>query len=121
MATERIGFATQLVDGAWGPVFDTEAHAQRWARENRPRVKRDRIALPILADLPDVPPRPVVVLANGERVRWNLNRSVYVAAGVDFADVVTLVRQFPVTDAELDALQALPAETQAWAAAGGRD
>lgn len=121
MATERIGFASQHIDGSWGPIFATDVQAQRWARVYRDTLRRDRIALPMLADVPDVPPRPVVQLANGERVRWNSNRGVYVVATVDYAAVVDLVRAFAVTDAELDALQALPADTAAWIAAGGRD
>jgi hypothetical protein len=125
MATEPIGFASQLVDGSWGPIFPTLTRAERWVRENRGAVVPTRAVLPILADVPDVPPRPVVVLANGERVRWNANRGVYVVvvAGVatDVATVVELVRGYAVADTELDALQTLPAATATWAAAGGRD
>jgi hypothetical protein len=121
MATERIGFSCQRLDGTWGPVVETVTDAQRWARAQGGGIRRDRIGVPVLADLPDVPPRPVVVLATGDRVRWNPARSVFVVATTDFPSVVALVRLYPVTDSELDALQALPADTAAWAAAGGRD
>jgi hypothetical protein len=125
MATERIGFASQTADGTWGPIFATDTQARQWARSSASPVRRDRTAMPILCDVPDVPPRPTVTLANGARIRWHSNRGVYVvvvdSTNTDVPSVVELVRAQPVTDAELDALQALPAETAAWIAAGGRD
>lgn len=126
MTINRIGFASQLRNGVWGPVFANTEQAERWARERQGEVDPSRTALEILADLPDGPPRPVVVLASGERVRYNPARTVYIVSRsgttpVQFPRLVELVRQYDVQDTELDALQALPAQTAAWVAAGGRD
>lgn len=126
MTIKRVGFASQLTNGVWGPVFATAEQAQRWALERRAEVDSARVALELLADLPDGPPRPTVSLASGERVRYNLNRNQFVilpavGANVTVSSVVEIIRLFSVTDAEVDALQALPTDTAAWAAAGGRD
>jgi hypothetical protein len=120
MGYERIGFANRNADGTWSPVYATDAKARRAARDGA--VNRATIATPVFVDVPATPPRPVVVLAtNGERVRWNAVRDVYVLGGVDVPTLVGVIAAAAVLDAELDALQALPALTAAWVAAGGRD
>jgi hypothetical protein len=125
MAIRQIGFASQFLNGTWGPVFATDALATRWMREQRPELDSQRLVVPVWIDVPDSPPRPIVTLASGERVRYNLNRSEYivVANGTNTpcATIVDIVRRYGMTDAELDSLQALPAVTDAWASAGGRD
>lgn len=125
MATKPIGFASQYTNGVWGPIFPTLELATRWMREHRDELDPARLVMPILADVPDGTPRPTVLLTSGERVRYNLNRREFVVVlnGVNdpFTAIVDMVRKYNVTDAELDALQALPAQTAAWAAAGGRD
>lgn len=125
MATKPIGFASQFANGVWGPVFPTDALATKWMRENRAELDSARLVVPILADVPDGTPRPTVLLTSGERVRFNLTRREYVVVlngtNAQFPSIVDIVRRYGVTDAELDALQALPALTDAWASAGGRD
>ena len=118
---QRIGYVSQRLDGAWTPVFPTETAARQYLRQMAVAAVRDRIALPVVVDIPDVAPRPSVVLGDGTRVRWNTTRSVYVALMTDYATVVDLAKVLPVVDADLDALQALRADTNAWAAAGGTD
>jgi hypothetical protein len=118
MGYERIGFANRNADGTWSPIFTTDAKARRAAREGA--VDRAAIATPVFVDTPATPPRPSVILTtNGERVRWNVARDVYVLGGVDVPTLVGLIAAATVIDAELDALQALPAQTAAWVAAGG--
>lgn len=126
MALDRIGYASQYTNGTWGPIFPTLELARRWANEKRSELDPARTVLDIHANLPDGPPRPVVTLASGERVRYNVQRNLYVvvsdnAENVTFPRLVELVRRYDVQDEELDALQSLPAQTATWAAAGGRD
>ncbi len=126
MALDRIGYASQYTNGTWGPIFPTLELARKWANEKRAELDPARTVLDIHANLPDGPPRPVVLLASGERVRYNVQRQLFsvVSDGVPavtFPRLVELVRRYDVQDSELDALQALPAQTAVWAAAGGRD
>lgn len=117
----RIGFASQLVDGTWSPVFGSEALARRFLRSWPVAANRRHVALPVYVDTPDVPARPQVILTDNSRVRWNVARGVYVVSGTDYPTLVALVKAFSVTDGDLDAIQALPADTAAWVAAGGVD
>ncbi len=124
MATEAIGFVSQQRNGVWGPVFATEELAKRWAAERRAELDPTRTVLPVTVNVPDAPPRPSVLLSSGERVRWNIPRNEYtLGAGVEnrVPTLVDLVRRTGMTDADIAAVQALPAETVAWAATGGRD
>ena len=118
---QRIGFTSLRLDGAWTPVFPTETAARQYLRQLAITPQRGRIALPVFVEIPDVAPKPTVVLSDGTRVRWHVARAVYVALMTDYATVVDLAKVLPVVDADLDALQALPAETVAWTAAGGVD
>lgn len=118
---QRLGFVSQLVDGAWTPVLPTENAARQYLRQMALAANRRRIALPVFVDLPDVALRPLVVLADGTRIRWHLVRRVFVADARDYATVVALVKTLTVTDADVDALQALAAETVAWSESGGTD
>lgn len=118
---QRIGFTSQLLDGTWTPVFPTETAARQYLRQMAFTAHRQRMALPVSVDIPDVAPRPAVVLGDGTRVRWHVARAVYVALLTDYATVVDLAKVLPVVDADLDALQALAADTVAWTAAGGTD
>lgn len=118
---QRIGYVSQRLDGGWTPVFPTETAARQYLRQLAISANRQRIALPVFVDIPDVAPKPSVVLGDGTRVRWHVGRSVFVALLTDYATVVDLAKVLPVVDADLDALQALAADTVAWAAAGGVD
>ena len=118
---ERIGFVSQLVDGTWSPVFNTEALARRFLRTWPTPANRRLVALPVYVDVPDVPSRPQVILTDNSRVRWNVQRGVYTVSGTDYPTLVALVKAFSVTDGDVDAIQALPADTDAWIAAGGVD
>lgn len=121
MAIERIGFANAFTGGSWSPIFAREAEARVHARENASAINRRRIAVPVLIDVPDVPPRPAVALGDGTRVRYHATRPQFLVGTTPYDSVVALVRAVTVTDAELDALQALPAEMAAWVANGGTD
>lgn len=116
-----MGFTSQLTDGTYTPIRANEEQARQLVREMNLPVRRGFVALPVLVDIPDTPPRPAVTLADGPRVVFRPAARVYRAAGVDYPSLVALVRAVTVSDDELDALQALPALTAEWATDGGRE
>lgn len=120
MATVAIGFITQLADGTWTQVRTDKADAEKLAASLGLPVRRGFVALPVLVDVPDVPPRPAVTLADGTRIVYMPNRTAYRVNGADYATIIDVVRTFPVLPADIDAIQALPAETAAWQALAGR-
>lgn len=121
MATLNIGFITQLADGTWTRIAATQAAAEALAADIRLPLRRGYVALPVSVEVPDAPPRPMVMLADGTKIVYRPGRKTYRAGLQEFASVVEIAKALPITDAHLDALQALPSDTAAWTAAGGRE
>lgn len=121
MATEAIGFISQLGDGTWTQIRATKADAEALVTDLKLPVRRNRVALPVSVDVPDAPARPSVTLPDGTRIVWRQNRNTYRIGLVEYPSLVALIKDTAVPDDAIDALQALPSDTAAWAATGGRE
>lgn len=126
MDYDRIGWANRYLGGTWSEIFATDVAAQRDAQLRAADVDRQNIAVPVFRERPAIPPRPSVRLVRGDAVvtfRTDTNRWVGTfpsGAAPEMTDIVMALRNLPVSDdAEIDAVQALPALTRAWEATYG--